>query len=65
MSEKNKYEWSTGDSMKWWRKFEHWLFKIMTIDWQAMIAHMITIHWQVIAQYDNDRLTSNDAIWSR
>ena len=22
---------------------------------------MITIDWQVIAQYDNDRLTSNDA----
>ena len=24
----------------------------------------MTIDWQVIAQYDNDRLTSNDAIWS-
>ena len=29
------------------------------------IAKMITIDWQVMAQYDNDRLTSNDAIWSR
>ena len=26
---------------------------------------MITIDWQVIAQYDNDRLISNDAIWWR
>ena len=25
----------------------------------------MTIDWQVIAQYDNDRLRSNDAIWSR
>ena len=50
-SEKNKYEWSTGDSMKWWRKFEHWLFKIMTIDWQVMML------------YDDDRLTSDSAIW--
>ena len=23
----------------------------------------MTIDWQVIAQNDNDRLTSNDAIW--
>ena len=50
-SENNKHEWSTGDSIKWWRKFEHWLFKIMTIDWQVMML------------YDDDTLTSDSAIW--